>query len=386
MTDTDTLHWLSADDVTSVIRQQADDCDVLVIAWTSERLVGAGEALGVWRLAGGALIRGKVREWSIVLKGWGAPSGEDDPAAFNWAHREMELYRSGLLAELPGGIRAPACYGSFRGDDGSIWVWLEDITDGVNGLGSAAEFAMVARQLGQFNGAWATGRPLPEHPALSEGWTRRWVDAAGPSLDRMAQVLDLPLARRLFPPHVFDTYRRVWATRHAGYARLERLPKTFAHLDVFPRNIFVREERDAAAVAAAGAAADVVLIDWSFAGIARIGEELGPLVMASAIFMETAIGTLDDLEETVVEAYLDGLRNAGWRGDSNEVIAAYRVSAALRYGPGIIRIGLRTVLGEWTAEDAEANFGVPFDTFIDHLAGFHEWLAGQIREHEDLFR
>jgi hypothetical protein len=287
----------------------------------------------------------------------------------------MELYRSGLLNDLPGGIHAPASYDSLHLHD-SVWVWLEDITDGRNGLQGFNDYAHIARRLGRFNGAWMTSRTLPAHPALSHFWLRQWVNAAGPSLERLAAVADHPLVRKVYPSPVLETWQRLWRAREVLCARLERLPQTFAHLDAFGRNTFVRY--------GGGIPDDVILIDWSFTGIASLGEELVPLVVASAIFMETPVETLDQLHALALDAYIDGLRDAGWRGDPGQVRDGFILASTLRYGLGVIRVVLKILLGEWPHAEIEQMLGRPFHEISDNMADVYAWVAGLARQHKEL--
>src|SRR5690606_7261739 len=119
---------------------------------------------------------------------------------------------------------------------------------------------------------WLASRPLPVAPYLSRNWMRNWAELSGPALDAFMRDADLARRATVYPPEVLDGFSRLWRQRHALYAELQRLPQTFCHLDAFSRNIFVREQ--------IGEPDDTILIDWSYAGIGAIGEDLVPLVGA----------------------------------------------------------------------------------------------------------
>jgi hypothetical protein len=368
-----TVEWLSAGDITPALRRQSGDDTAAVLTWASDRLVGgAGEGMGVWRVSGNAIVHGAPRPWSMVLKGWSSPAGDTDPTTFNWPLREMELYSSGVLTDLPGGIRAPTCFGDLQREDGSAWVWLEDITDAEIGLRSLDHYAAVATRLGQFNCAWLVDRPLPRHPGLSQNWTRQWVEATGPYLPLLAQEADNPLVQEVYPPDIVAAYMQLWENRLAAYAVLERLPRSFCHMDVFSRNVFTRgnpADPD-----------DVILIDWSFAGIASIGEELAPLVGASAWFMDLPPDTFGVTQDIVLDAYIEGLCDAGWRGDPDDIRRGSEIVMVLRYGLGAIRVALAVLRGEWPRTDVEQIVGHPFEEYTAHLAAVNRWLIGLIPE------
>src|SRR3954471_22260451 len=71
---------------------------------------------GVYRIASNDSVAGTIIPWSVVLK-------IVRPTADSTSLREVDAYRSGLLADLPG-IRAPRCYGVEECADGSWWLWL----------------------------------------------------------------------------------------------------------------------------------------------------------------------------------------------------------------------------------------------------------------------
>jgi len=65
--------WLSAMALAAPVRQVLGSERCTVTEWTGHRLVGGGEGLGVWRLAGYARTREASQPWSMILKGWAAP-------------------------------------------------------------------------------------------------------------------------------------------------------------------------------------------------------------------------------------------------------------------------------------------------------------------------
>jgi hypothetical protein len=92
------------------------------------------------------------------------------------------MYRCGLLADIPTGVRAPTCHGEIERPDGSVWLWLEDITDVSEATWSVDTYPKVARHLGRFNDAYLAGCPLPETPALSRRWLWQTLGAAALSI------------------------------------------------------------------------------------------------------------------------------------------------------------------------------------------------------------
>jgi hypothetical protein len=184
------------------------------------------------------------------------------------------------------------------------------------------DFRTAARQLGTFNGAWLASRALPRHDFLSRDWLRAFVGEFAPAYVRLTRSATLrrhPLVRRCWPDGLFDRTLALWADRDGLLATLDAVPHTFCHLDAFSRNLVVGP-------------AGVIALDWAFAGIAPLGAELAPLVAASVIYGDAEPEALRDLDALAFDAYLDGLREAGWRGDVRVVRLGFAATVALRYG------------------------------------------------------
>lgn len=362
------LSWLTTTEITAPVHRQPGREHDAIAEWSSHRLTGGGgEGLGVWRVAGHARRDDVSHPWSLILKGSAPPPSGTLPSAWNWPDREMEMYRSDLLRDLPGGIRSLAWYGETRLPDGSAWLWLEDVTDDMDDPWPLDWYARVARRLGQFNGTYLANRPLPADPCLSRRWLRGWVEAAGPAVAELANVADHPLIRQVYPSHVIAAYTRLWATRHTRYALLDQLPQTFCHLDAFRRNLFLRRGPNGEEA--------TVLIDWAFAGLAGVGEDLAPLVAGTVSFMGVPVDVARQLEALALESYTEGLRDTGWLGDPELVRRGYETAAAMRYGVGVVRLLPSLLLDERLHPVLEQLFGSPMSKIVMHLAAVNDWLA-----------
>jgi hypothetical protein len=120
---------------------------------------GLGVAKGisaVYRVTGTACDRGATKPWSLVLKILRGPThgsgpGEDPPTGWD---REVRVYRSGLLDDLPAGLVAARCYG-IEERPGAAWLWLEDVADEIGPHWPIVRFALAAPPR-------AAQRPLPD--------------------------------------------------------------------------------------------------------------------------------------------------------------------------------------------------------------------------------
>lgn len=368
---TDAPSWLTPADLAAPVCRCLGTEDARIDDWSSCALTGGSSQVeGVWRVAGTAQVGATVHAWSMILKGWPAPAPDQAETSMGWPRRELDLYRSGLLDALPGGIAAPASFGHDLRPDGSAWVWMEDVTGDASGPWPPDRFASHARQLGRMNGAWSAGRPLPDLPGLSRGWLRERVETAGPFVPLLASEASHPLIRQVYPPAVAAAHGRVWADRERYHAALDRLPRTFCHMDAFPRNAFTRR--------GPGGQDQTVLIDWAFAGIGALGEELASPIVASVMFLEAPAAGARHLEALALDGYLDGLRDAGWRGNPDDVRRGYAIAAALRYGVGGMGRSVPVLLDERLHPIAERIIGRPFEEFVAASATVQAWLADLI--------
>lgn len=345
--------------LTGPVRRALGSATVEIDDWFGARVYGGANAEGsaVYRFAGSGHDRGAPVQWSLILKTLGAmQDGRGD-----FVGRESLAYRDGLLHDLPGGVSAPRFLGGVERPGGD-WIWIEDVADTVGRTWPLAQYGVVARHLGRFNGAYLAGRALPAQPWLSRGWIRLWTEHAAPGVAALPEALAHPLVRRMYPAELAEAYLRLWAGRERFYAALADLPQTFCHNDVFRRNMFARRTADGQD--------ETVLIDWSFAGICGVGEELAPLVRASAAFFEVAPGDEAELERIAFAGYLAGLRDAGWRGDERLVRFGYVASAALRYGVGAVGILLAMVLDEGVRAVMEQALGFTTEACVER------WGAG----------
>jgi hypothetical protein len=350
---------------------------VLVGDWTCKPLSGgAGEGLGVYRVAGLARVGEESVPWAVVVKVCG---GDDagDPAAWGYPPREALAYGSGLLDALPGGLAAPRCLAIEQRPDRTTRLWLEAVADDRPGPWPLARYLEVARRLGRFNGAYLAGGPLPTYPWLSRGWLRGFVEAADSAvaeLERLAGSGSPPLMRRLYPPPAAAEVRRLWDERESVFAVLDRLPRTLCHHDAFRRNLLNR---------GGPGGEELVALDWAFVGHGAVGEELAPLVMASLLFFEAEGIAPEDLDAACFAGYVEGLREAGWTGDEHLVRLGF-AAGTLRYTLGTLRLVLPSLVDPALHSGEEGVFGRPFAEVVAAWAELWPFQVGLAEEAREL--
>jgi hypothetical protein len=318
--------------------------------WSAtELLAGAGQGLGVFRVAGRAQVARKQRVWSVILK-VSASTARGSSTAWSNPAREALAYGSGLLEALPAGLGAPLCFEQGR-RGARHYLWLEDL-GAAEMAWTLSDYARAARQLGNFNGAYLVGRPLPVAAWLSCDWLRLWLAEGAAAVEALPRYRNHPLVRRVYPPATFEQLAELWTRRESLLAALDRLPHVLCHHDAFRRNLFLRSGK-------------LLAVDWEFIGSGPIGAELAPLVTASAAFLAIERDRWDDLERTAGEAYLQGLHDLGWNGPREQPRFGFAASSALRYGPGVVRLVLPALLDATAQAHAEEALGTPFDAIVN---------------------
>ncbi len=292
---------ISRSQLTELLRLASGDRRLTASAWTVEAVGGGfGSAVGGTSLH---RVRAQTSDGcsrSFILKGLHARPGESESSPYYWK-REYEVYRSGIAADLVvDTFMAPRVYAT-RDLGDSAWLWLEDIDESAPGW-RLETFAEVARRLGRFNGAWLDGEHPPAHKWLSRDWHCAITPALAPAFDDLERSLEHPLARTTLPLAAKAEIMQIWRDRHLFRDALLRLPATFCHYDAFRRNILRRD-------------GDFILIDWALAGAGRLGEDLVCLVAVSLYYDGFSADFADELDAAVFAAYIQGLREAGWRGD-----------------------------------------------------------------------
>jgi Phosphotransferase enzyme family len=230
---------------------------------------------------------------------------DQDPRRWNYWAREPLAYQHHLTdVYAEAGIRAPACLGSHV-DEREALLLLEWVDGQPGDSWPVGLYAPAAEALGRAQARFLVGHPLPAFPWLSTGFLRQY------SGEKVVQweLLDddaawqHPIVREVFPPTLRDSARFVHANRERLYRISESLPRTLCHLDFWPKNLVRR------------AGGQVILIDWAFAGLGSIAEDVGNLVPDACFDHFISAERLPELERVIFDGYLRGLRSAGWNDD-----------------------------------------------------------------------
>lgn len=361
---------LTTQTLTPLVRQCLADPSAEIESWQIDQIAGGtGGAIG-----GTALfrVRGQTTDncrWSLILKVLYERPGEMQDAPYYWK-REYELYRSGMLDQLPDiGLTTPAMYG-FADYADSCWIWMEDIPI-ERRRWSLEDYRMVARCLGQFNGVYAAGHPIPDEPWLNVNWHCRITPPLADTFDKLDADLRNPLVQRALPLGEHETIAAIWQDVHLFCDGLAGLPQTLCHTDVFPPNVFLDS-------------ASMVLIDWALAGRAAIGEELVALVAVSLSSSSVPISDAALLDRTVFDGYVEGLRDAGWSGDPQLARLGYTCAMTLR-GLAGVKQDIGCLLDEGYFANLRQSYNMDSMTDLaDHFAAVRRYrliaMAAEARQ------
>ncbi|MBT5955838.1 MAG: hypothetical protein HOG97_03655, partial [Candidatus Marinimicrobia bacterium] len=245
--DTNAPYDLSSIDkttLTAVVRQVLNSESAAISNFKYDRVHGGmGEKEDVisriYRFTGKANVQNVENNWSLILKVVGTIATQDDPTHPLYWKREVLAFQSGQLVNLPGKLTVPSFFGVHTFSEKVLGMWFEHIDDKVETHWTLEQFAMVARQLGQFNGAFLIESDLPSWGWLSQGWLRKKVEdnyTVG-LIDQLRQSFDQPATQQWFIGDDANHILQLWEDQQIFLNALDRLPQTFLHHDAFVRNL-----------------------------------------------------------------------------------------------------------------------------------------------------
>jgi hypothetical protein len=279
---------------------------------------------------------------------WSAPDA--DPRRWTFWAREALAYQHRLPDAYAGsGIEAPACLAVVV--DEKEAVLLLDWIDGQTGDAWPVElYGRAAEALGRAQARFLTGSAVPPFTWLSSGFLRDFSS----DMPVNWNVLDNentwrhPIVRQHAPAGLREAVRFVHAHCERLHQIHEALPRTLCHLDFWPKNLI------------SGVGGATWLIDWAFAGVGSVGEDVGNLVPYGSFNQFLPASVLPRLEQVVFDGYLTGLRSGGWNDD-----------------PTLARLGMwsSSVKYDWLAPFMLSQVGKPRsagESQIDPIHRFRE--------------
>ena len=230
------------------------------------------------------------------------------------------------------------------------------------------------------------GHPLPDFPWLSQHWVRGWLGFYETSGRQILELLQNdhfwqhPVLRHAFSDSITADVLKLWKNQDQLLSTLNRLPRTFCHLDAYRPNLFLRRDSPGST--------QTVAVDWAFTGIAAVGEEIANLLAASLIWLEAEAREAKELDEAVFGGYLHGLQEAGWQGDPRLARLGYTTACAARWG--VVGLWWIQSLGDAVREaELETHWNRPLQVLASQWGKTIMYLLGLAEEayqlQQDLF-
>ena len=348
--------------LTPLVRAALRDDRVEVVEWTAEPFGHSlddvyGLARSILRLRGTVQRAGANLPWTLVLKIVMPRRPPGDPSSPENVERELLVYRSGLLAGGCG-LAAPRCLGVTERADGNRWLWLEEVRDDIGREWPADRYLLAARHLAQFNAVHGDGPATASYSWLSRSPLREAFRESAPIVESLMDRhgRDEPFVARAISPESAASLLALLPRIDGWLDELDQLPQALCHWDAHRANLFSRTTP--------GGAIETVAIDWAGAGWGPPGADLSKLLSQTVNFFGLDARALPALEADLFEHYLDGLREAGWRGERRDVRFSYAVAGSVRL---IVRtaIALRLVADGRARDAFERTTGRSFAAIAD---------------------
>jgi len=348
--------------------------DAALLGWDCRSVRGGFDmASSIYRLTGKALVSRKCVPWFVILKIKNMVAGASiDPEGVRFWNREAMAYQTGFLANLPKGLSAPKCYGVFWFNEQETWIWIEDLKDDFDGKWTEEHYAVVARQLGFFNGAYLSIEPIPGESWLSRNWLRKYVEGAAPLFNGDFLTSELVLVRKFLPDELLENYGQYWNSRNQFLDAIDHLPKCLCHQDAFRRNLFLQKKESGEL--------EITGIDWTYMGIATIGQELAPLVGMAVFEGDISPIKISSFIDRIIGCYLEGIREVGGNVDEDQVRYCLMATWLYRYALGALSEFLPFLLVGVDPPPFEEPFlekGGDFSEWIDLMGSQFRWLYSE---------
>lgn len=310
----------------SLLRRIVPSKCIQLLSWNCSPLGKNKEESSVYKVCCTVLDNDRKQNYALILKILTSDSMRNHADHYYYWKREALVYHSGILNQLPIGIRSPLCYAVEEYPDENVWIWLQDIAiESIQSDWSFTHMCKISYLLGKYNGAYITGSPLPTESFLCHTWMRSWVEvcaAYAKPIEEQKVIWDTCLNDFKGKCSMWELYDNNRNRVNSLLEILELLPRVFAHQDVHWDNIFIEQ---------LNGSDSLIAIDWQFASISGVGEELGRMFGYALLKKKIPINKVAEYKEELFLNYMQGLRDAGWDGNSKLVRFGFTASASLRF-------------------------------------------------------
>jgi hypothetical protein len=325
------------------------------------------KTIGIVRALGQAQAgeRETARRWSAVAK-ISDLSLAPNEGSFTHVEDEATVYEQRLFAADGLRFRPARCYAISRPTPSIRVLWLEDLTDAKGTPFDVPTLRTVMRHLGEWNGHHAVRQTTVTIPIQRDGFVARW-NATGfaERLNEFPDFADAPGWRVVFGDLPSSTVPVLYSLLDRLVAQTATLPHAVAFGDLAAGNVFLKGD-------------DAVVVDWASLTVDPVGVDGGCLAGSPLTWAGGA--TIAAAETELFEAYLEGLHEAGWTENRDDVRRAF----LCLYGIYQLYCGLMPVfcgkLHPFSREYLEGRFRTSLETIPEAVAGVIKRFPATIAE------
>lgn len=303
------------------------DTIVAGLEWEVSILQFRSYAAGTERIldvSGSFRRQGRKRRWHLLVKCLRRPP--DLRSAHGWDREILACERLWPRLLSATSIRIPKFLGTDRTSANSARLWLEYVEGKPAAAWSLSDWRSLAAGLALLQAGF-----VEDGGILSESWLNRddlrcWIEV---DRARLFPVRISSARRRAVAPFVspdiLSAVMKIWRRRHRILKRLDELPQTLCHNDVWAGNVLYESG------IRLGACRRPVLLDWQLVGPGPVGGDLAFAIAASTWLMLLPLSKIEKLERTLISGYLAGLTRAGRADLTPTTREVFVLTAALRY-------------------------------------------------------
>lgn len=232
---------------------------------------------------------------------------------------EPALYACRLRDLLPEGLGMPTVYAITNLGDERIALWMEDVRERPEPW-TRADYHLVARALGRMAGRFQAPHvpeDLPIGPRDLRGYFFNRVGQGALPLVRDDASWSHPLVAASVDDRLRGDLEELVRLGPSFLDALDALPRTLSHGDACPQNMLRPDD----------GSAEVVAIDWTFAGITAVGTDAGQLLAGRCESGELEASALPQLYDDILASFTAGLDDEDAGIDHN--VARFGATAAL---------------------------------------------------------
>lgn len=304
------------------------------IEWKFEPLTGGfgnRVSLGVYKVTGTASVNGQIQNWQLALKIICLPEDEDwkatssNPNQYNYWRREAYLLESGFLEQAPTVFVIPQTYAVVPKPNNIVCLWMEYYDAHDDGLWTLERYARIAELLGQFGGFFLQQRKLRDYEWWNGDFLKKWVlegqtwVAYWNDPEQQMAFWKNPYIQELLGDIENNAVFQFTKLETQILDKLDKVPNTICHGDFFRSNLMAQIVDDKE---------QIILIDWAYVGPNPLGVDLGSLTFS--VITELPELSIAEVDKTIFDSYIRGLKQAGWQGDIKQILFAYSSALVLR--------------------------------------------------------